>query len=98
MTGGDDATFGITGGELTLAGTTSLNFESAKNSYSFTVQASDGRGGSDTVAVTLTVTDVNEPPSAPAKPTVSATPGSSSKLEVSWPAPANTGPPIDDYD
>ena len=47
----------------------------------------------------VTVTDVNEPPSAPAAPRVTATAGETTSLDVSWTAPANDGKPaIDHYD
>ncbi|MCY3648573.1 MAG: fibronectin type III domain-containing protein, partial [Acidimicrobiaceae bacterium] len=70
-----------------------------KNSYAVSVKVEDGNGGSDTVAVTISVTDEAEPPSAPAAPTVSATAGSTTELEVSWTAPSNTGKPaIASYD
>ena len=39
----------------------SLNFET-KNSYSVTVTADDGNGGTDSIDVTINVTDVNERP------------------------------------
>ena len=43
--------------------------------------------------------DVNEPPSAPATPTVSAVSDSSDSLSVTWTAPANSGKPdIESYD
>ena len=61
-----------------------------------TVKATDTRGGSATVGVTINVTDVNEPPARPEAPTV--TPASSTSILVSWDAPENTGPPISDYD
>ncbi len=38
-----------------------LNYET-QSSYSFRAAVSDGNGGTDTVPVTVTVTDVNEPP------------------------------------
>ena len=70
-----------------------------KNSYAVSVKVEDGNGGSDTVAVTISVTDEAEPPSAPAAPTVSATADSTTELEVSWTAPSNTGKPaIASYD
>ena len=34
----------------------------ASNSYSVTVKADDSNGGTDTIGVTITVTDANEPP------------------------------------
>ena len=72
------------------------NFET-KSSYSVTIKVSDGTA-SDTVAVTINLTDVNEPPSAPAAPVVSATSGSTTSLDVNWGPPANTGPAITSYD
>ena len=65
----------------------------AKASYSVTVKADDGNGGSDTIAVTITVDNAVEKPVAPAMPTVTATSGSTTSLDVSWTAPANTGRP-----
>ena len=45
------------------------------------------------------LTDVDEPPSAPATPMVSAVSGSTTSLSVSWAAPANAGKPaIANYD
>ena len=75
----------------------SLNYET-RASHVLTVTASDGRGGSAESALTVTVTDVSEPPSAPSAPSVSAKTGTSDTLSVSWTAPANTGPAITDYD
>ena len=43
------------------------------------------------------VTDVEEPPSAPATPTVTATKDTGRSLEVTWNEPTNTGPPITGY-
>ncbi len=73
-----------------------LNHEE-KASYSVAVRARDGRGGTDAVNVTIRVTDVdNEAPDTPFAPAVTAV--SSTSLQVRWDAPANTGPPITDYD
>ena len=69
----------------------------AQSSYSVTVEAADGHGGAATVAVTITVTDVAEPPVAPAAPAVAA--AGLRRVTVTWTAPANDGrPAIDDYD
>ena len=72
------------------------------NVYLVTVTASGGTGAralSTDQAITVTVTDVDEPPSAPAAPTVSAVSGSSDSLSVTWTAPDNTGKPdIASYD
>ena len=69
-----------------------------KPSYSVTLKAEDDNGGSDTLAVTITVTDVEEPPGRPAAPSVSSVDGNTTSLEVNWTAPSNTGPAIDNYD
>ena len=76
--------------------------------YQVTVQVTDHKdteGGTDgqiddTIAVTINVTDVAEPPHKPAAPTVRAsdTDGDTT-LEISWTAPDNAGrPDISDYD
>ena len=68
-----------------------------KPSYSVTVRVRDGRGGADAANVTINVTDVDgEAPDTPFAPTVTAV--SSTRLQVSWEEPGNTGPPITDYD
>ena len=63
----------------------------AKSTYRVTVKADDGNGGSDTVAVTISVKNVDEPPLAPSGLVVTAR--SRTTLEVSWSAPDNTGRP-----
>ena len=68
-----------------------------KASYSVMVKADDSNGGTDTIAVTVTVTDVEEKPLAPAAPSVSA--ASATSVNVMWNAPSNTGrPAITSYD
>ena len=63
-----------------------------------TLKADDSNGGTDTLAVTITITDVEEPPGRPAAPSVTAVDGSPTSLSVNWTAPTNTGPAIDNYD
>ena len=71
--------------------------EATQNSYSVTVQASDGTD-SATVAVTIDVTDVNEQPATPDQPTLAAVSASSTSLDASWTAPdRNGGPEIAGY-
>ena len=48
-------------GQLSLKPEATLNFE-AKSKYNFTLTVDDGWGGSDTLGITITVNDVNEPP------------------------------------
>ena len=76
-----------------------LDYET-KSSYEVTLTATDSSGFTDSIALTITVRDVSEPPSAPDAPTVSRTAGSeSSSLDISWTAPDNTGKPdIASYD
>ena len=69
-----------------------------KSTYTVVVKADDGNSGTDTVTVTITVTDVTEPPGKPDPPSVTATSGTTDSLAVSWNAPTNTGPAIDNYD
>ncbi len=74
------------------------NYEAAKNTYSVTVKADDGTGGTDTIAVTITLTDMLEKSAKPAKPTVTAKPGTTDSLGVSWVKPGlNGGPDITGY-
>ena len=99
MEGTDAASFNFnaTTGQITTKAGVTYDFET-KSSYSVTIKVSD-QTDSDTVAVTINLTDVNEPPSAPAAPTVAATSGSTTSLDVSWTAPANSGKPaITSYD
>ena len=86
-------------GEITYIGA-GENYESLRNpanAYRMTVRASDANDAlsrSD-VAVTVAVTDVNEPPGQPAAAMVTAP--LPTRIEVSWTPPANTGPPITEY-
>ncbi len=98
----DHASFTMTGaGVLTF--NAAPDFEAAKNSYTLVIEvrdSKDGAGKADTVwddAVTLTVnvTDVAEPPDAPADLAVSST---ANGLTVTWTAPVMTGkPPLTGY-
>ena len=92
LEGTDAASFAIvpTSGQVRTGA--ALDYET-KSSYSVTVKAADGNGGSDTVAVTISVTDEDEPPAAPGVPTVTATASTTDSLDVSWSAPANAGKP-----
>ena len=67
-----------------------------RNDYEITVRASDASGETDEIDVTVTVTDVDEPPGRPSRPTVIS--NGETSLYVEWSAPTNTGPPINDYD
>ncbi len=99
MEGTDAASFTFDASTRQIKTKTGVTYDyETKSSYSVTIKADDGNGGTDTVAVTISLTDANEPPAAPTAPTVVATSGSHSSLDVSWMAPTNTGPAITDYD
>ena len=66
LAGTDAASFEIesASGQITVKSGTDFDFEAAKNSYAVTVTADDGRNGSDTVAIAIVVSNVNEAPAA----------------------------------
>ena len=100
LEGTDAASFDInsTSGQISTLSGTNYDRESDPN-YSVTVKADDGEGGTDTISVTINVTDVEEKPLAPDAPTVSSVQGSTNSLSVEWTAPTNTGrPSIASYD
>ena len=70
-----------------------------KRSYEVTVTATDPQGLNDSTTLTITVTDMEEPPAAPGAPMVSAKAGTTDSLDVIWVAPPNAGKPgIESYD
>ena len=99
LEGADAASFGFDPATRQLSTKSGVTYDhETKPSYSVTLKAEDDNGGSDTLAVTITVTDVEEPPDRPAAPSVTATAGTTDSLSVNWTAPSNTGPAIDNYD
>ena len=100
LDGTDAASFDIDRGTGQLQTKTGVDYDhEAKSSYSVTVAVNDGYGGTDTIAVTVGVTDEDEPPLAPAGPGVAKVRGSVMSLKVSWRAPDNAGrPAIAHYD
>ncbi len=107
LTGTDAAKFDIATSTGQIKVKSALDYE-AKTSYSVTVNVTDSKDDSgnpdttidDTIAITINVTDVNEPPPAPDGPSVSQNSASrTTRLDVSWSAPDMTGKPdITDYD
>ena len=98
--GGDDAdSFDIVAASGQLQTKAALDYE-RKDSYTVTVTATDPSNATDTIDVTITVTDVKEPPLAPGRPKVAAASSNEhNTLDVSWEAPDNSGrPAIDGYD
>ena len=65
----------------------------AADRYTVTVIADDLRGGVGRASVTIHVSDLDEPPPAPAEPTVTPTVGETDGLEVFWIAPSASGRP-----
>ena len=100
LEGTDAASFGIVSTSGQIQTKTGVTYDhELQPEYSVTVKADDGNGGTDTIAVTIDIADEDEPPSAPAAPTVLASPGESDSLEVTWTAPDNSGKPdIESYD
>ena len=90
---------GASGGQITTKVGEAYDYETT-TSYTVTLRVVDHKGGSDTIAVTITVTNTTtEIPLVPAAPAVSATSGSTTSLDVTWTAPNNTGrPAITGYD
>ena len=95
LSGPDAPSFNIadaTVGELRAK--VALDYET-RSSYEVIVTATNPGGFSDSVTLTINVTDVNEPPGRPDPPTVSDE--TESSLTVTWTEPANTGPDITNY-
>ena len=94
LEGTDAASFDIDPDTGQLQTKTGVNYDhEAKSSYSVTVAVNDGYGGTDTIAVTVNVTDVAEKPARPATPMVTAKPGTTDSLNVSWTKPDLAGGP-----
>ena len=64
LSGSSDFVIGRTTGQIRVADGVSFDYEQGQRSYSLTVTADDGFGGTDTVAVTVIIEDVNEAPVA----------------------------------
>ena len=96
--GGTDAGhFALAGNQLRTSG--ALDYE-GQSSYPVTVTVSDGRGGTDQISVTISVTNVDEAPAPPpgAPTNLRVTPGYSN-LRLAWDAPDTAGqPPIIRYE
>ncbi len=95
LEGTDRASFALDDAQLQTLSGQSYDFE-AKSRYNVIVRVEDGQGGSNTIAVTINLTDQQEKPGIPDAPGVQAS--SSTSLDVTWEEPTNTGPDITDYD
>ena len=106
LSGADEFTIAAASGRISVARRAVLDFE-AKPSYTVTVSVSDGKDATgnpdasadDTISVTISVTDVLEPPPAPAAPRLSKPARNpETSLEVAWSAPEMSGkPPVTGY-
>ena len=99
LEGTDRTKFGInaTSGQIRTKVGENYDYE-ARTGYSVTVAVTDGTVTVSS-AVTINVTDQDEPPPVMNKPVVTATADSTTSLEVSWTAPSNPGRPgIGSYD
>ena len=83
-------------GRLSAKSATGLDYEEGVI-LQLTVIASDGTD-SDSVAVTVRVSDVDEAPGAPNAPALQSPGSSDTAMRVWWNVPANTGPPITGYE
>ena len=93
----DKFTFDTSSGQIRTKVGESYDYE-ARTSYSVRVAVTDGTVTVSS-AVTINVTDEDEPPVVMNKPVVTATADSTTSLEVSWTEPSNLGRPrIDSYD
>ena len=98
ISGADGSSFDIDGSTGQLKTKAALDYESAKNSYTVTVTATDPSDENDTIEVTIDVTNVEEPPGKPEAPTVTpAETNGHDALTLTWTAPTNAGPDITSY-
>ena len=94
-TDADKFTFKTSTAQISTSSEVEYNFEGDQTSYSITVTATDEHNGTTTKEVTVTLTDVEEPPAAPNAPT--KTEQTSTSFTIKWEEPENTGPPITGY-
>ena len=103
---GDPLTYSISGsgaftidaatGQIRVTSGAVLDHETTP-SHTVTVSVTDS-AASASADVTISVTDVDEPPARPDAPSVNASPAApQTALDVTWTAPANTGPPLTGY-
>ncbi|MCY4397710.1 MAG: fibronectin type III domain-containing protein [Rhodospirillaceae bacterium] len=98
LDGPDKDNFVIDSGQIRTKAGAIYDHETA-SAHFVTVRADDANGGYDTIDVTIFVTDVDEQPTKPDAPLVSAIAGSTTGLDVDWRVPGrNGGPPIVGYD
>ena len=89
LSGTDANSFGIvsSSGQLQTKASVTYDYE-AKTSYSVVVGVNDSQGGSDDITVTITLNDVDEPPSSPPA-NVQVASEEDGQLKVTWVAAAD---------
>ena len=93
LAGTDAASFDIDSGTGQIRTNVGSNYDhEAQSSYSVTVRATNS-AGSDTIDVTVSVTDRNEPPLKPEMPDVEPDSNDSTTLSIGWTPPSNAGRP-----
>ena len=100
LEGADAASFDIDSGSGQIRARSGVSYDyEATNRYEVTVRAADAYGGSDSIPVSIRVTDEDEPPEAPGRPAVAPVPGSATSLAATWEAPYSPDrPPVTGYD
>ena len=97
LDGPDAPAFGLDADSGQLRTSTGVVYDhEAKPQYALTVTASAPSGTMASIDVTVTVTDVDEPPGVPGAPRTRV--AGPTSLTLRWAAPENTGPPIERYD
>ena len=98
LTGTNADLFDVDASSGQVKTTETLNYEAA-STYTVAFTASDPQSNSASIALTITVTDVDtEAPGEPAKPSIEPNPGNGHEaLKVAWTAPENAGPAITGY-
>ena len=92
LSGADAASFGIVSTTGQLRTRAPLDYEQ-KNVYSVAVIVSDGNGGTDSIGVAITVTDVDETPTAHAPVFIEGS-GTERSIPENTPAGRNIGSPV----
>ena len=90
LSGTDAASFDIVSTSGQMKTKAALNFET-KASYEVTVTVSDGKGGTDSIAVTINVNDINENTGGPA---FTERPSTTRSIPENTPANVNIGEPL----
>ena len=99
LEGTDAASFQIVSasGQIQTKSGATYDYET-KSSYSVTVKADDGNGGSDTIAVAIDLLDVDETVATPGAPQNVAATAGTGKVRLTWQAPESEGGAVTHYE